>query len=122
MLSRGGFDFAVFLELLQHLGHDFSSLLDVRHLAAAKHNGHLDFVLLLQKSDCAFDFELDVVFARLGTQPNFFRLDLVRVLSGPFLLFVLVLSEIHDAANGRLFVGRDLDQIKPDVSRTLHGL
>src|SRR5688572_32110220 len=36
----------------------------------------------------------------------------MRRLVGLFLLLVLVLAEIHDSADARPFVGRDLDQIE----------
>ena len=53
------------------------------------------------------------MLARLGSNPDFLDLALVRVaLSLPLLLLVLEFPIVHDAADGRSLVGRDLNEIQ----------
>ena len=92
--------------MLKELGddafHDFAAFFDVRHLATTEENGYLDFVFVLQKANRLFDFEVDVVLARFGTQANFLQFRLMRfaVLLSPFALLILELSIVHDSTNG----------------------
>ena len=84
---------------------------------------HNDLVLVLEKLAGAVDLDLDVVLARLGPHADFLDLGLVRLaLVLPLLLLVLVLAVVHDTADGRLLVGRHLDQVQIDLSRGLDGL
>jgi hypothetical protein len=78
---------------------------------------------VLQEALGLIHLELDVVLARFRPQPDL--LDL-RVMNVCFvlllLLLVLELAEIHDPADGRLFVGCHLDQIEPRLTREIERL
>ncbi|GLS81966.1 hypothetical protein GCM10007893_28240 [Paracoccus marinus] len=57
-----------------------------------------------------------------GAELHFLDLDDLLVLAGfgfALLLFVLELAHIHDLADRRRGVGRNLDQIEPDLLRQL---
>src|SRR5438874_9372707 len=84
----------------------------MRQLAAAKDDGDNDLVLVLQKALRLLDLEIDVVLARLGPQADFLGLCVMRRLMRLLLLLVLVFAEIHDSADARPLVRRDLDQIE----------
>ena len=58
-----------------------------------------------------------------GRSAEFFVLAVVRVAFVlPLLLLVLELAEVHDAANGRLLLRGDFDQVEPDFAGLLQGL
>ena len=69
----------------------------------------------------SLDLEFNVVLAGLWPQANFFELSLVRLgaVGVLFLLLVLELSEVHDAADRGPLVRADLDQIEPGVAGQL---
>ena len=63
------------------------------------------------------------MLARFGPHADFLDLALMGVsLAQPFLLLVLELPIIHDAANGRSLIGRDFDEIKICFSSLGQGL
>jgi len=98
--------------------HDLHTFFDMGHLAAAKKNGHLHFVFVIQETNCFFDFKVDVVFARFWSQANFFQFRLMSfVLAGAFAFFVSEFAVIHDAANRRSGIRRDFYQIKSQFLR-----
>ena len=54
--------------------------------------------------------------ADLRTELDFLELDLLLVLLGlvlPFVLFIQELAVVHDPTNGRVRLGGDLDEIEP---------
>ena len=93
--------------------HDPLSLVDVGEFAAAKHHRHDHLVFVLKEPLGLVHLELDVVISRLGAESNLLDLRLMDV---GFVLFLLLLvfelAEVHDPADGRLLVGRHLDQIE----------
>src|SRR5215475_10067701 len=85
------------------------------HLAAAEADRDLDLVALLQKP--AEVAQLDRVVADVGgrSELELLDLDLLRLLSGGvrfLLLLELELAEIHDAADRRVAVRLDLDEVE----------
>jgi len=85
--------------------------------AAAKHHRDDHLVFVLQKSFRLIHLEIDVVLACLGTQANFLDLGLMHVRAVEFLLLlVFELAEVHDPADGRLFVRCHLDQIETGLA------
>ena len=84
----------------------------MRHLTAAKQDGDLNFVLVLQESDRLFDLETDIVLTCLGSQTNLFGLRRVGVLVRLLFLVVLVLAVIHDPANWWSFIRRDFNEVE----------
>ena len=94
--------------------HHLSALFDVSHLATTKQNGHLHFIIVLEKTDSLLHLELNVVFARFGSNANLFQFCLMLfTFGGPFTFVVLELSIVHDATNRWLGFGRDFDEIEP---------
>ena len=61
--------------------------------------------------------------ADFGADAELFVLAVVRVAFVlPLLLLVLEFAEIHDSANGRLFLGRDFHKVEAKVAGTLKGV
>ena len=112
-MRRRRLDLAHFLELLDDVVDHFAAFLDVGHFAAAKDDRDDHLVFVLEKGAGLVQLEGDVVLAGLGPNANLLDLALMGVsLAQPLLLLVLELPIIHDAADGRSLVGRDLDEIK----------
>ena len=108
------FQLAILQEFFDHVFDDATSLGDVGNLATAKHDRDLHSVFMTEKLARLLDLEIDVVLARLGPQPDFLGLRVVRMAFGLlFVLLVFEFAEVHDAANRRLFERCHLDQIKP---------
>ena len=124
ILLRGRFKFTVlgrqhFNDVIHHL----AAFFDMGHFAAPKHDGHLDFVLVSEETKGLFDFKVDVMLACLGTKPNFFGLRLMRLVFVSLLaLFVFVLAEVHDPADGRAFIGCNLNQIETVISGSIDSI
>ena len=80
---------------------------------------------VLKKAPHMLAFEVIVMFFSLWPQLDFLYknnlLLLFRLLEA-FTLLVLILTEIHDSANGRLFVRRDLDKIQTLLLGHLQGI
>jgi hypothetical protein len=63
------------------------------------------------------------VVADFGAHPELFVLAVVRVAFVlPLLLLVLEFAVIHDAANGRLLLWRDFNEVEPDFAGTRKGV
>lgn len=116
LLQRGLFQLGVFCKLLQNVFHHATPFIHVSHFASTEDDGDLNFVFVLQKTNCLADLGFDVMLTRFGSQPNFFGFGLMSLLAGLLALFVLVFTEVHDSANGRLFIRRDFDQIQARIT------
>ena len=115
------FDFSVFGELGDNGLHDLAPFFYMCQLAAAEHHGHLDFVLVVEKTDSLFDLEIDIVFARLGPHSDFLELGLVRFVFVVFLVpLVTELAVVHDPANWRFGFGCHLYEIHPGFAGLVH--
>lgn len=122
MLLRRRFQFAVLHELVDHVFNDATSLGDVGNLTTTKHDRDLHSVLVTEKLARLLDLEVNVVLARLGPQPNFLGLGVVRMTFGLLLvLLVFEFAEVHDPANRRLFERCHLDQIKSIFASNIQG-
>ena len=86
----------------------------MRHLAAAEANGDLDLVAFLKEPQHVAQLDLVVAHVGDGAELHFLDLDLLLLLLGGLRLllgFELELAVIHDAADRRIAVGLDLDQV-----------
>ena len=93
LLRRWCFEFSDLHEIVDHTLHHPSAFLNVRDLAAAEYDRHLNFVLVGQELSRLLDLEIYVVLPRLGTQSNFFRLRVMNVaLAGFLVALVLALA------------------------------
>ena len=111
--------FQFFLQALNQL----VAFLGVGVFAAAEDDGEDHFILLGQELFGAVDLGHQVVVADFRADAELFVLAVVRVAFVlPLLLLVLEFAVIHDAANGRLLLGRDFYKIEAEVFGTLKGL
>ena len=87
----------------------------MRHFAAPEHDGDLDLVALFEEAQNVLLLGRVVAHIDLRAELHFLGLDLALVLArllGFDCLIVLVLTVIHDAADGRISVRCDLDQVE----------
>ena len=94
-------------------------------LSTTEHDGHFNLVALLKKPQGVSDFDLKVVILSLGSHLDFFDIDTRRLLlglCGTLARLVLVLAVIHDAADRRVRVGRNLHEIEPSLFRCKQSL
>jgi hypothetical protein len=105
--------------------HEVSAEVDVGHFTAAEHEVELDLVSLLEEFFGLVELGvLIVVVDADGLDAEFLEL---RDVSGVGFLFffpllVFPLAVIHEAADGRLFVGGDFDEIEAGVLGEADGL
>ncbi len=122
-LLRRGIHLTDRIELFEDISHHALPFVDVGQFATAEHDRDDHLVLVLQESLGLIHLELNVVLARLGAETDLFDL---RVMDVGFVLFflllILELAEVHDSADGRFFVWRDLDKIKPRLASPGHRL
>jgi hypothetical protein len=111
-----------FLEVFDQTLDQLEALIDVGILAAAENDREDHLVFGLQEFLGAIDLGHQVVLADFGAQTELFVLAVMRVpFVLPFFLLVLELAKVHDAANGRLLLRCDLDQVEAGVARALQG-
>ncbi len=105
-------------QLGDHRLHDLGAFFNVCQFAATEEDGDLHLVFVLQETLRLFDFEIDVVLASLRAEADFLSLGLVSVIAAVLLLvlFVLELAEVHNAADGWLFIRSHFHQVQPRVS------
>jgi len=101
--------------VLQNVFEHGSAGLGVNDFTAAKTHDQSNFVALFQEAPDVAQLEVQVVIIGLRSKLDFFHFDRGGVLAsllGLLGLLVLELSVVHDAANGRHRLGRDLDEIE----------
>jgi len=94
---------------------NFLPELAVSVFSSSKRDACLDLGSLFEEPSSAFLLDLEVVVLNVGPQPDFLDPGQMLVfLSLLFLLclFVTVLAVIHDAADWRISVRGDLDEVK----------
>ncbi len=111
----GTLDDRGFFDRLGETLHHFHTDLGVTHLTAAKTDGDLDFVAAFHETDGVTHLGLEI--GNVGVQAEAHLFDLHHALIFAGFLFALgllkaVLAVVHNAADGGLSVGRDLDQIQ----------
>jgi len=112
-----------FFQLLRESLDEFVAFVDVGVFAAAEDDAEDHLVLLGQEFFGAVDLGHQVVVADLRAHAEFFVLAVVRVAFVlPLLLLVLEFAVIHDAANGRLLLGRDFNEVEADFAGTRKGV
>jgi hypothetical protein len=87
----------------------------VRELAAAEAHGHFDLIALVDELEHAPHLDVIVVIVDAGAQLDLLDLDdllLLARLVAALLLFVFVLAEVEDLADGGIGVGRDFDEVE----------
>src|SRR5882757_8735240 len=108
------------LDLVQELGAD----LLVRHFAAAVAQGDLDLVAFLEEPLHRAHLHVVIVIVDHRTQLDLLDLDdllLLARLGGFLLCRILELPVVHNLANGRIVVRRNLDEIHARLKRHLDG-
>ena len=94
---------------------NFLPELAVSVFSSSKRDACLDLGSLFEEPSSAFLLDLEVVVLDVGPQPDFFDPGQMLVLLGQFFflcLFVTVLAVIHDAADWRIGVRGDLDEVE----------
>ena len=89
--------------------------LGVCHLTAAEAHSDLDAVAFLEELDRAAHFGVQVIGVDAGRHTDLFDLHdalIFLCFLFPFELVEAELSVVHDLADGRNGVGRDLDEVK----------
>ena len=112
-------------DLLDDVVEHFLAVLGMRHLSSAEHDRDLDLVALLQKPLDVPRLELEIVFLDVRPHLDLFHLRDVLLALGftiGFGLLVLVPAVVHDPADGRPRVGRDLYEIHALLACGGHGL
>ena len=83
----------------------------------------IDLVFLGQELFGAVDLGHEVVIADLRAHAELFVLAVVRVAFVlPLFLLVLEFAVIHDAANGRLLLRRNFDEVQADFASACEGI
>ena len=114
---------ALFFGVLGHTLKQFTAQILVCHLAAPETQGDLDLVAVLQKLVDVAHFDIIVVGVRVRTELDLFDLDDLLLLARfgfAFLGLVFEFTEIHDLADRRTRVWRNLNQIKTCLYGQLH--
>src|SRR5579863_406934 len=90
----------------------------MRHFAAAKAQGHLDLVALLEEALHRAHLDLVIMVVDAGSELDLLDLDDLLAfarLGGFLLLEKAELAEIEDLADRRARGGDDLDQVEPGI-------
>ena len=97
---------------LQHL----TTAVVVRVFAAPEDDVELNFVFVRQEFASLLDLEVNVVLTDFWSKTNFLELNLMGFRRSRMLLLLLVfkLAVVHDSADGRALVGRNLNKIQTD--------
>ena len=110
--------------LLLDPAEDGHAELAMRHLAAAEAHGDLHLVAFLEELDDLLHLGVIIVVVDVRTHLDLLdllRLLLLALLVGLLLRLVLVAADIEKLGDGRVRVGRNLDQVEPDFLRLLEG-
>ena len=115
-------DRAVRTELISELIEQGFTQIRVGHLAAAEAHRHLDLVALLEELEDLLHLRVIVVVVDVRTHLDL--LDLLRLLRLAcevrlLLRLVLELADIEELGDGRIGVGRDLNQVQTMLGRLL---
>ena len=105
-------------KLLTDAVHELSAELLVSHFASAEAQRDLGLVAVLKEALQAAQFRLEVVLIRGRTELDFLDLDDFLLGLGFLSLLLLLIAElavIHQTADRRDCVGRNLDQIHPCI-------
>jgi len=112
-------------DIAQFLGQaldELETFVDVGVFAAAEDDAEDHLVLVGEELFRAVDLGHEVVFADFRAEPELLVLAVVRVAFVlPLLLLVFEFAVIHDPANGRLLLRRDLDEVHADFAGACQG-
>ena len=97
-------------EFLNHL----KAVFGMRHFASPEFEGDFDFHVLAQEINSMLNFDAKIVRIDFWAELDFFNFVGVLMLLGFLValgLFVAKLPVIHEAADGRIGIGGDFDQV-----------
>jgi hypothetical protein len=116
------FELGALFEFLLQPANELVAFIDMGVFAAAEDDAEDHLVFFCQEFFGAVDLGHEVVIANFGADAELFVFAVMRVAFVlPLFLLVLELAVIHDAANGRLLLGRDLDEVQADFAGALEG-
>ena len=99
--------------------------LAMRHFATAEAHGDLHLVPFLDELEDLFHLRVIIVVVDVRTHLDLLdllRLLLLALLVGLFLRFIFEAADVEEFGDGRVGVGRDFDEVEPDLLRLLEGL
>jgi len=112
--------FHVFCDAFQQLATEVL----VGHFTAPETQSDFDFVAVFEEFENVAHFHAIVMGIRVGTELDLFDLDGLLLFPGfgfTLLLFIFELTEVHDLANRRVCVGRNLHEIQTSFVSHGHG-
>ena len=112
-----------FFGIFSNAFQQFPTQVLVGHFAATVTQCDLHLVAVFQEFVHIAHFHIVIIAVRIGTELNFFDFNDLLLLTGlSFFLLSLVfeLTKIHDLADRRICVGRNLYQIKASICRHNH--
>ncbi len=115
---RSSLDLALFGQGFGHLIHDLTAAIDMHHLAPAKEHGKLHFMSFVQKLSGSIDLDISIMIVNFRTQANLFERDNMLLFLAEFcfsLLLVQVFAIVHNPADRRLGIRRNLDKIQTQI-------
>ncbi len=118
-------DLADFLDVACDAEQQLTTKVLVGHFSTTEPQGDFDLIAIFEEFEDVAHLHLIVVGVRVGTELDLFDLDDLLLLARfafAFLLFILELAVVHDLADGRGGVGRNLYQIQTGLFSHLHRL
>ena len=114
------FELGARLQLFRESLDQLEAFIHVRVFAATEDDGEDDLIFAGQEFFRSVDLGHQVLVADFWAEAEFFVFAVMSVAFVlPLLLLVLEFAEIHDAANGRLLLGSDLDEVHAGVAGLL---
>ena len=91
------------------------AIIHASHLTTAEAQSHFDFISFFDKAKSILQLDVKIVLFNVRAKFDFLDADdflLLLSLFLPFLLFLSILTKIHDTADRRFCLRSDLDEIK----------
>jgi hypothetical protein len=111
-------------ELIRQLIEQAPTNIGMGHLATTEQNGQFDLIAAIKELCRLTPLGFQIVIIDLRSDPDFLELNHVLVLPRfPFLpaLFIPEFPIVHEPADGRDGVWRDLDEVKTSLASHLQG-
>jgi len=102
-------------QALRYAVENHASEFRMGQFSAAEHNCHFNLIALFDKAKRIFQLDIKVMLVNVRTQLDLFDAKGLLLLFGFFftlLLLITKLPKVHDAADGRLCLRRNLDQVE----------
>lgn len=111
-------DLSDFTKKIRDPLHDVATDVGVNDFPSTEHHSDLDLVAFTEEPLDSLNLDIEVMSVRFWAELDLFDLDRLLLLLGlvrPLLLIVLELAIVHDLADRRICVGRNLYQIEAGI-------